>query len=142
MELKVKKLHVDAKLPTYAQPGDAGLDLTAIDDGTYSAAGYREYGTAIAVEIPEGHVGLVFPRSSISTRGMVLCNGVGVIDSGYRGEITCRFQLLNGEHTKLYRRGERIAQLVVLPLPTWAVVEADTLATSQRGGGGYGSTGA
>jgi len=141
MRIKVKKLHPDAKLPTQSHPGDAGFDLYAIDDGTNTRYGYREYGTALAFEIPEGYVGLVYPRSSISERGMMLYNSTGVIDSGYRGEVTVRFRLLDGEHTKYYRRGDRIAQLVVQLIPEITIEEVQDLSASSRGSGGYGSTG-
>lgn len=142
MILKIKKLHPDAALPVYATEGAAAVDLTAIDDGTNTKYGYRAYGTGIAVEIPEGHVGLVYPRSSISDRGLSLCNSVGVVDSDYRGEITFRFQLLWGEHTLTYRRGDRIGQLIIMPLPSVIIEEVDVLTTTSRGVGGYGSTGA
>jgi len=92
MKLKIKRLHPDAVLPSYAKPGDAGLDLTATSLSISEDGLYVEYGTGIAVEIPEGHVGLIFPRSSISKTSMILSNHVGVIDSGYRGEIRFRFK--------------------------------------------------
>jgi dUTP pyrophosphatase len=93
MDVKIKFLDEDAILPKYARPGDAGLDLTAISVAYDNDLGIIEYGTGIALEIPEGYVGLVYPRSSISKKGLVLSNHVGVIDSGYRGEITFKFRI-------------------------------------------------
>ena len=98
MKVKIKKLHPDAVIPSYAKPGDAGMDLTAIskrvETGSDENGEYIEYGTGLAIEIPEGHVGLVFPRSSVSKKDLFLANAVGVIDSGYRGEVKLRFKLL------------------------------------------------
>lgn len=93
MDVKIKILDEDAVIPKYARPGDAGMDLTAISVGYDNELGIIEYGTGIALEIPEGYVGLVFPRSSISKKSLVLSNHVGVIDSGYRGEITFKFRI-------------------------------------------------
>ena len=89
MKIKIKKLHNDAVIPQYAKPGDAGMDLTAVD--VSADLGYLTYKTGIAIQIPEGHVGLLFPRSSIYKTGQTLSNCVGVIDSGYRGEIMMKF---------------------------------------------------
>jgi dUTP pyrophosphatase len=141
MKVKIKKLVPEAVIPSYASHGDAGLDLVATyikveDHNTY---GYFEYGTGIAVEIPEGYVGLIFPRSSISKTGMLLTNSVGVIDSGYRGEIKLRFKYING--TKSYEVGDKIAQLIILPYPTIEFEEVEELSDSERGEGGFGSTG-
>ncbi len=140
MKVKIKRLVEHAVTPSYANAGDAGLDLTAIyikveDHNTY---GYYEYGTGIAVEIPEGYVGLVFPRSSISKTGMLLSNSVGVIDSSYRGEIKLRYKYING--TKSYEVGDRVAQLIILPYPTIEFEEVEELSDSERGEGGFGST--
>jgi len=98
-----------------------------------------EYGTGIAVEIPPGHVGLIFPRSSIFHTGLILTNSVGVIDSGYRGEIKAVFKAPG--HYDIYRIGERIGQLVIVPIPDVEYEEADELSETERGTGGYGSTG-
>lgn len=140
MKVKIKKLVPEAAIPSYAKPGDAGLDLVATyikveDHNTY---GYFEYGTGLAVEIPDGYVGLVFPRSSISKTGMLLTNSVGVIDSGYRGEIKFRFKYISG--TKSYEVGDKIGQLIILPYPTIEFEEVDELSESERGDGGFGST--
>lgn len=141
MKIKIKKLVEHAVIPEYAKPGDAGLDLTAVDcykDQTY---GYVEYGTGIAIEIPEGYVGLVFPRSSISKTCLSLCNAVGVIDSGYRGEIT--FRMHHDEHSDNaeYEVGDRVGQLIIIPYPKVQFVEVDELSNTERGTGGYGSSG-
>ena len=139
MLVKFKKLHPDAIIPSYATLGDAGLDLTATsivfkDDAQIS------YGTGLAVEIPEGHVGLLFPRSSIRKYGISLSNSVGVIDSGYRGEIQATFNLKDKQAFG-YSIGERIVQLLIIPYPSIETVEVQELSSTQRGEGGFGSTG-
>lgn len=141
MVVRFKKLNPNAVTPSYAKAGDAGLDLTAIsmqivDNTTH---GYVEYGTGIAVEIPQGYVGLIYPRSSISNTGMMLSNSVGVIDSGYRGEIKFRFKWIS--NTSMYNLGDRIGQLVVMPYPTIQMEEVLELNTSERGAEGFGSSG-
>ncbi len=105
MKVKFKRLSDEAVVPRIAKPGDAGADLTATSVNSYPQ--YIEYGTGISVEIPDGYVGLVFPRSSISNKDQVLSNAVGVIDSGYRGEIRARFK--NTGSGSKYQQGERIA---------------------------------
>ena len=139
MKIKIKKLHPSAEIPKYAKAGDAGLDLvvTTIKDEVYQVT----YGFGIAVEIPEGYVGLVFPRSSIKKTDMVLSNSVGVIDSGYRGEIMATFKKLAGTVSQKYFVGERAAQLLIIPYPQVEFEEAETLSDSDRGTGGFGSTG-
>lgn len=145
LEVKVKKLHPDAVVPKYAKPGDAGLDLTTIngDDLKVSAAGqFFTYRTGLAVEIPEGYVGLIFPRSSISKTCLSLTNAVGVIDSGYRGEIIFKFRTESrapGKH--VYKKGDRVGQLVIMPYPKVEFVEVEELSETDRGEGGFGSTG-
>ena len=141
MQVKITKVKEGAVVPSYAKQGDAGLDLTAISEvidqtGDY---GYIEYGTGLAIEIPEGYVGLLFPRSSISKTGMILANSVGVVDSGYRGEIKFRFKYISG--TAKYNVGERVGQLVILPYPQIELVEVDDLESTERGEGSFGSTG-
>lgn len=141
MKIKIKKLSQDAVIPTYANVSDAGLDLVAtwIKVEDHNNYGYFEYGTGLAIEIPEGYVGLLFPRSSISKTGMFLSNSVGVIDSGYRGEIMARFKYISG--TKSYSIGDKIAQLIILPYPKIEFEEAEYLSQTDRGDGGFGSTG-
>jgi dUTP pyrophosphatase len=140
MQVKFKKLRQDAVIPRYAKPGDAGLDLTAthqISNTTFQAT----YGTGLALEIPDGYVGLIFPRSSVRNTELTLSNSVGVIDSGYRGEIQFTFNKLNGLDSIKYKAGDRIGQLVILPYPAIEPVEADELSTTERGEGAFGSSG-
>jgi dUTP pyrophosphatase len=140
MEVKFKKLHEKAVIPSYAKPGDAGLDLTAtsqIEDNAYQVS----YGTGLAVEIPEGYVGLIYPRSSIRNKEITLSNSVGVIDSGYRGEIQFTFNKRNGFYNLKYDIGDRIGQLVIVPYPTIIPVESEELSNTERGEGGFGSSG-
>jgi len=140
MKVRFKKLNEKAVVPSYAKPGDAGLDLTATSKELTNNPqyGYLEYGTGLAVEIPEGHVGLIFPRSSISNTGLILSNSVGVIDSGYRGEIKFRFKHIPG--TADYNVGDRVGQLVILPYPSIETEEATELSSTERGDGGFGSS--
>lgn len=138
MFIGVKKLDARAVLPTYAKQGDAGCDLTAV--GVNHTAKYVEYKTGLAFVIPPGHVGLLFPRSSVSKKDLMLSNAVGVLDSGYRGEVTFRYKKINGNEE--YAVGERVGQIVIVPIPSIKYVEIDELPDSERGVGGYGSTGA
>ena len=154
LKLKIKKLHPDAVIPRYAKPGDAGLDLTAVSR-TFDADGNVVYGSGLAFEIPEGYVGLVFPRSSLSKKDIALSNAVGVIDSGYRGEVTAKFKPTNyfncyedcgrivecPHYGSIYGIGERIAQMIILPYPQIEFEEVDELSQTERADGGYGSTG-
>ena len=140
MRIRIKKLNELAVIPKYAKPGDAGMDLVAISDHYDFDGNYIEYDTGIAVEIPEGYVGLVFPRSSVSRYNHVLANGVGVVDSGYRNSIKLRFKWIPGEGNS-YQVGDRIGQLIIIPYPqvVWEVV--DELSETERGEGGFGSSG-
>lgn len=138
LEIKIKRLNKQAQLPVYAKVGDAGMDLTAISKS--HTENYVEYGTGLAVEIPEGYMGLVFPRSSISKKDLLQCNSVGVIDSGYRGEILVRFKQ-QPPFEKFFQIGERIAQLIIIPHPVVNFIEVDGLSDSERGAGGFGHTG-
>jgi dUTP pyrophosphatase len=137
VKVKIKKLHPDAVIPKYAKDGDAGMDLTATD--VVSDEGTITYKTGIAVEIPRWHVGLLFPRSSVYKTGQTLTNCVGVIDSGYRGEIMMKYTL--SVYGKEYDIGDRIGQLIIMPYPLVEFEEVDNLTPSSRGEGGYGSTG-
>lgn len=139
IKLKVKKLHPDAVIPSIAKPGDAGMDLTAVSQSV-DADTNMIYHIGIAVEIPEGYVGLLFPRSSNSKKDLLLSNSVGVIDSGYRGELMVKFKKLQ-TFPKHYEVGERVAQLVIIEIPKVTVSEVDELSSSERGEGGFGSTG-
>jgi len=141
MKVKIKKLSPDAVIPSYAKSGDAGMDLVATSikfDGTQIT-----YGTGLAIEIPEGFVGLVFPRSSIRKTDLSLSNSVGVIDSGYRGEIQATFnqKSLSKDGQILYGVGDRICQLMIIPHPHVDFIEVQELNNTERGEGGFGSTG-
>jgi dUTP pyrophosphatase len=144
MNLKVKKLNPEAVLPSYATDGSNGLDLTAT--AVIVHPDYVEVRTAISVEIPKGYVGLLFPRSSITKTNMMLGNSVGVIDSDYRGEIMFRFKVLEDsrnvfKYTKIYKQGEKVGQLLLVAAPKLEVEEVKDLEETERGDGGFGSTG-
>lgn len=141
MTIKIKKINEAAIIPSYSKPGDAGMDLTAIskevvDKGEY---GYISYDFGLALQIPEGYVGLMFPRSSCSNTGAIMANCVGVIDSGFRSSISARFKQIKG--TKEYEVGDRVAQLIIVPYPQVTFEEVSELDETVRGAGGYGSTG-
>ena len=141
MIVKIKKLHDNAVIPAYAKPGDAGLDLTATSVVT-DEYGNVVYGTGLAIEIPFGYAGLLFPRSSNSKTDLYLTNHVGVVDSGYRGEIMFKYRPLDGIlNSKIYQVGERVGQIVILPYPAVSFEEVEQLSDTERGEGGYGSTG-
>lgn len=137
MIVKILKLHRDAVIPSYANPTDGGLDLTATEVNL--TEDYIEYGTGLAMEIPEGHVGLLFPRSSNSKKALLLCNSVGVVDPAYRGEIKLRYKkVAKGSE---YSIGDKVAQLIIIPFPAIQFEEVYALAESVRGDNGFGSTG-
>ena len=140
MQIRVK-LTDGATLPKHAKQGDAGMDLTSRQTVEIAPQGTVMVGTGVAMEIPEGFVGLVFPRSGLaSKRGVNLTNCVGVIDSGYRGEI--KAPLYNAGHeTQVVERGERVCQIVIVPFVTCECVKVDELSDTERGDGGFGSTG-
>lgn len=160
MVVKIKKLHNDAIIPKYAKNGDAGLDLTAINYKHFD--GCFIYGTGLAVEIPKGHVGLIYPRSSIAGTALYLTNSVGVIDSGYRGELILKFGsdsnyyldydntakvnadyvgISIGQDLPIYNIGDRIGQLIIIPYPQIEFEEVEELSDTDRGEGGFGSSG-
>lgn len=147
MEIKFKKIIPEAKTPLKTINIDAGFDLYATS--IVENENYIEYLTGIAVEIPENYVGLIFPRSSVTKYDLMLKNSVGVIDASYRGEIRCRFYETKEYkgyiemriNRNIYKVGERIAQLVILPLPKVELVEVDELSNTERGTGGFGHTG-
>lgn len=141
MKLKFKKLHPDAVIPTRANPNDAGMDLTTVGFDLDDYTNILSYSTGLAVEIPDGYVGLIFPRSSIYKYTMSLSNSVGVIDSGYRGEIKFKFRIPSSKYFTYYREGERIGQLIVLPYPKFEPVEVAELDITNDRGGGFGSSG-
>ncbi len=142
MKIQFKKLVPEAQKPKFGKPGDAGADLvaTSVD---FSRENQVVYGTGLAVEIPEGMVGLVFPRSSVRNYNLSMSNSVGVIDSGYRGEIMVTFNVTEHDldFTTKYNVGDRIAQLVIMPVPLAQFVEVEELSETQRGTDGHGSTG-
>lgn len=139
MKVKIKKLHENAVIPVRAKEGDAGMDLTAISEEWNEESTMVTYDTGLAIEIPKGYVGLVFPRSSLSKTSLILSNSVGVIDSGYRGSITLKFRY--PEEGLVYEVGDRVGQIIILPYPAIEFEETDELSSSDRGKGGYGSTG-
>jgi dUTP pyrophosphatase len=162
LQVKIKRLHPDSVIPTYAKDGDAGMDLVATTKSKAVNTGkaYNEYGTGLSVEIPVGYVGLIFPRSSISNAPFTLSNCVGVVDSGYRGEIKLRFtttgnaaflvsdqlksityEEVYGELADGYNVGDKIGQLIIMPYPRIVFTEVQDLAGTERGEGGFGSTG-
>jgi dUTP pyrophosphatase len=143
MRLPFKRLDPDASLPLQAHPGDAGLDLSSAVDVEVGPGERALVPTGLAVAIPEGHAGLLLPRSGLASRhGLTLANAPGLIDAGYRGEVTCAVVNLDRDQSVKIRRGERIAQLVVVALPQVAPEWAEELPASQRGEGGFGSSGA
>jgi dUTP pyrophosphatase len=142
MEVKIKKLNPKAVIPSYATSGDAGMDLiaTSIISETDTQI---TYGLGIALEIPKGFVGLVFPRSSIRKTRLQLSNSVGVIDSGYRGELQATFNKINNNSVSEndYKVGDRVCQIMIIPHPPIEFEEANELSDTERGEGGFGSTG-
>lgn len=148
MDVKIKRLHPDAVIPTKAHPTDAAYDLTAVSH-SFDEYGNIVYGFGIALEIPEGYAGFIYPRSSVCKYGLALTNCVGIIDSSYRGEITAKFKPTlyfedDGGITigdKEYNVGDRIAQLIIRKVENADFIETDTLSDTDRGTGGYGSTG-
>lgn len=143
MKIRFKKLSENAKVPTRAHKSDAGYDLSSTKITTEVGEDAKlviVYHTDIAVEIPEGYVGLIFPRSSIFKKSLTLTNSVGVIDSGYRGEMMCKFKTNTDVVPSVYKEGERFAQLVIIPFMDVEFEEATELSESDRTGG-HGSTG-
>jgi dUTP pyrophosphatase len=153
MKVKIQKISPLAKIPSYAKEGDAGMDVIAtsiISDTPEQIT----YGLGIALEIPKGFVGLVFPRSSIRKTGLQLSNSVGVIDSGYRGELQATFNKLFGgegmydemkvnqmQPNDYYKVGDRVAQIMIIPFPPIEFEQVTQLSETERGEGGFGSTG-
>ncbi len=137
----VRRLDRGLPVPSRARPGDAGVDLCAAEGATLAPGERATVGTGVALAIPEGHAGLVTPRSGLARQhGLGIVNAPGVVDSGYRGEI--RVILVNhGTEAVTLARGERIAQLVVVPVAAGEMREVDELPPSERGTGGFGSTG-
>lgn len=148
LKVRVKKLHPNAVIPKYAKTGDAGLDLVCVakEELEKTPSGHKVVvlRTGLSFEIPEGYVGLIFPRSSVSKKDVRLSNSVGVIDSGYRGEVMAKFDILPGsrpQYEGTYNEGERCMQMIILPYPQIELLEAENLTNSDRGEGGFGSSG-
>jgi len=182
LKVKIQKLHESVEIPKYAHNGDAGLDLKAFEVEYDVLKDTLIYRTGLSIEIPEGYVGLIYPRSSIADKDLMLTNSVGVIDSTFRGEILVKFKLIpdyistifdksckectdvgldaiidSGEFLifndyrdlaesnltplNVYKIGNKIAQLIIIPYPKVVFEEVDSLSTSERGNNGYGSTG-
>ncbi len=138
MKIQYKLLYEGAVAPTKAHATDAGYDLTAWSASTSNVSDYIEYNTGVAINIPEGYVGLLFPRSSVSNKDIILKNCVGVLDSGYQGAILFRYRKYGDN---IYQVGDRVGQLVILKLPEVELEETDSFTKSERGENGFGSTG-
>jgi len=143
MEILAKALHPDAVLPKYANEGDAGCDLVAIEDAVLKAGGGRAMvGTGVAIAIPQGHGGFVLPRSGLASKHGVTCsNAPGLVDSGYRGELKVAMVNLDPTNDYEVKKGDRIAQLVILAVPSVSFSLVDELPEATRGEGGFGSSG-
>lgn len=163
MEVKIKKLRLDAVIPTKSHDDDAGFDLTAVRYEV-DKEGNHVYYTGLAFEIPKGYVGLLFPRSSNAKKDLLLSNSVGILDSNYRGEVILKFKpsmrhglididydtasypignygTLYHEHPIVYQEHERVGQLIIIPYPEIEFKEVDELSETDRSDGGFGSTG-
>ena len=139
--LKFKKLHPNAVIPKFAKPGDAGLDLVCVD--SYEKDGLWICHLGLAVEIPPGYFGAIYPRSSIKNYDLRLSNSVGILDSGYRGEIIAAFDFKTDSRTaRVYRNGDKCCQLIIQKYEKIIPIEAGELSETERGTGGFGSTGA
>lgn len=140
MTIKFKRLHPQAVTPKQGSEWAAGFDITAISRKWLPDEACYEYSTGIAIEVPKGFAAFLFPRSSIFRVPLQLSNSVGVIDADYRGEIKAKFRRTDGGES-LYHPGDRIGQLVILPVPFVSYVEVENLSETKRGKNGYGSTG-
>ena len=138
MKIKIKKLDKNAVVPTYAKDGDACVDLFAVSKKEEKNGDVVTYGTGLAIEVPKGHVALLFPRSSVSKTDLSLCNSVGVVDSGYRGEVMLKY---NRRGKQEYSVGDRVGQMMILPIPEIQFDVVEELSETDRGDGGFGSTG-
>lgn len=135
INVKIKRLKREAVIPKYALNGDAGMDVVAITKNETDK--YVEYGTGLAFEIPKNCVCLIFPRSSVCNKDLILSNCVGVLDSGYRGELRLRFKKSGKES---YNVGDKVGQIIILPFPKVFFEEVSKLSPTQRQDGGFGST--
>jgi dUTP pyrophosphatase len=143
MQISVQRLHPDAVLPRIAHEGDAGCDLVSVEEVVLAKAGGRAMvATGFAIAIPEGYGGFVLPRSGLAARSGITClNAPGLIDAGYRGEVKVVLVNTDPEHDYVVQSGDRIAQLVILATPPLTFIENAELPASQRGTGGFGSSG-
>ena len=141
IKLPLTRLDPSIELPSYAREGDAGLDLRAAHDATLEPGSRGLVGTGLAVAIPPGYAGLVLPRSGLAlSQGVTVLNAPGLVDAGYRGEL--KVLLVNhGDKPVPVRRGDRIAQLVIQRVERAELTEVNDLPASERGAGGFGSTG-
>lgn len=143
--IKFQKVHPDVKSPVKAYDNDAGFDVFAYSDGEYNSQyGYFEYDLGLKFEIPDGYQISIRPRSSISNYALLLCNTPGTIDAGYRGVVKLRFKFLHGavgSTTQKYKKGDKIAQLIIEPVVQMKMIEVESISDSQRGDKGFGSTG-
>lgn len=145
LKVQIKRLSENAVIPSYAHAGDGGMDLTATSVKADEYGNY-EYGTGLAIAVPEGYIGLIFPRSSICKTTLSLSNSVGIIDHGYSGEVKFKFKptmkLPSGKPIDtMYRVGDRIGQLIIIPFPKVEFEEVKELSDTDRGEGGFGSSG-
>ena len=138
VEIRVKRLHPDAKLPSYAHPGDAGLDLYSLEDAVIPPQGHYRFQNGFALEFPEGYVAIVKDKGGISKAGLHVMGGV--FDAGFRGEYNVHLVNLS-DKPYTFEKGDKVAQLVILPVAIAKLVETDTLSDSSRGTGQFGSTG-
>jgi dUTP pyrophosphatase len=142
VKLPFRRIDPAVSLPSYAHPGDAGLDLASAVDVEIQPGDRAMVPTGLAVAIPDGYAGLVLPRSGLASKyGLTLANSPGLIDSGYRGEIVCAVVNLDNERSVRIQRGDRIAQLVIVPVAAVEPLLVDELPHSDRGQGGFGSSG-
>jgi dUTP pyrophosphatase len=143
MDLPFKRTRPEGKLPAAHHPGDAGLDLRSAIDAKVAPGERAMIPTGVAVAIPDGHAGLVLPRSGLASKqGLTLANAPGLIDAGYRGEVICAVVNLDRETPVAVHAGDRIAQLVIVAIPSVSPAWVDDLPETARGEGGFGSTGA
>ena len=140
VDVKIRKVHPDAVLPKRAHPTDAGMDVTAIS--MEMTEDYIEYDTGLQFQLPADYVMLIFPRSSNSKKDLLMCNSVGVLDAGYTGNLKFRFKLTTEGYTeKIYNPGDKIGQIIILPYPEINFIETEEFDETDRGSGGFGSTG-
>ena len=149
VRVKVKLIHEDAKMPVKANATDAGFDIFAVDDGKEGKEGFIEYSTGLVLEPAAGYHVEIYPRSSISKYSLTLANSVGIIDNSYRGEVKIRFKpsfgfgqkIYDSDDFKLYNKGDRIAQMIVKKTESVVLEQVKDVSETERGSGGFGSSG-